>query len=168
MNKLFLTLALTATHYLFVYFTGNAPEKEQICYAVSNDHKTLGYTHGDYPEAMRTVARREQVPFIELNGMTRTFYEALGEEGSKKALVHYPANTFAGQDKPLADNTHFNPYGAWEVAKMIVMGLKQLNSPLVDHLRTDWQDFNPQHPDDPDQFVWYMSGSSNILKPDGN
>ena len=133
-----------------------------------SDHKTLGYTHGDYPEAMRTVARREQVPFIELNGMTRTFYEALGEEGSKKALVHYPANTFAGQDKPLADNTHFNPYGAWEVAKMIVMGLKQQQCPLVNHLRADWHDFDPAHPDDPQQFVWYLSGNSNILKPDGN
>ena len=133
-----------------------------------SDHKTLGYTHGDYPEAMRTVARREQVPIIELNGMTRTFYEALGEEGSKKALVHYPANTFAGQDKPLADNTHFNPYGAWEVAKMIVMGLKQLQCPLVNHLRADWHDFDPAHPDDPQQFVWYLSGNSNILKPDGN
>lgn len=133
-----------------------------------SDHKTLGYTHGEYPEAMRTVARREQVPFIELNGMTRTFYEALGEEGSKKALVHYPANTFAGQDKPLADNTHFNPYGAWEVAKMIVMGLKQQQCPLVNHLRADWHDFDPAHPDDPQQFVWYLSGNSNILKPDGN
>lgn len=133
-----------------------------------SDHKTLGYTHGDYPEAMRTVARREQVPFIELNGMTRTFYEALGEEGSKKALVHYPANTFAGQDKPLADNTHFNPYGAWEVAKMIVMGLKQQQCPLIKHLRADWHDFDPAHPDDPQQFVWYLSGNSNILKPDGN
>lgn len=133
-----------------------------------SDHKTLGYTHGEYPEAMRTVARREQVPFIELNGMTRTFYEALGEEGSKKALVHYPANTFAGQDKPLADNTHFNPYGAWEVAKMIVMGLKQQQCPLVNHLRADWHDFDPAHPDDPLQFVWYLSGNSNILKPDGN
>lgn len=25
------------SHYLFAYFTGNAPEQEQICYAVSND-----------------------------------------------------------------------------------------------------------------------------------
>ena len=134
----------------------------------NSDHKTLGYTHGDYPEAMRTVARREQVPFIELNGMTRTFYEALGEEGSKKALVHYPANTFAGQEKQLADNTHFNPYGAWEVAKMVVMGLKQLQCPLTSHLRPDWHDFDPARPDDPQQFVWHMSGSSNLLKPDGN
>ena len=69
-------------------------------------------THLDYPEAMRAVARREGVPVIELHDMTRDFFEALGYEGSKKSLVHYPANTFPGQDKPLADNTHFNPYGA--------------------------------------------------------
>ena len=134
----------------------------------NDDQKTLKNTHGDYPEAMRTVARREQVPVIELNGMTHTFYEALGFEGSKRALVHYPANTFPDQPKALADNTHFNPFGAWEVAKMIVMGLKQMQSPLADHLRADWQDFDPAQPDDPDTFVWYPSGNANITKPDGN
>jgi lysophospholipase L1-like esterase len=132
------------------------------------DNKTLHNTHGDYPEAMRTVARREQVPVIELNGMTTTLYETLGFEGSKKALVHYPANTFANQPQPLADNTHFNPFGAWQVAKLIVMGLKQIHSPLTDHLRTDWKDYDPSHPDNPDEFVWYPSGISNISKPDGN
>ncbi|WP_033148532.1 rhamnogalacturonan acetylesterase [Prevotella sp. P6B1] len=132
------------------------------------DQRTLRNTHGDYPEAMRTVARREQVPVIELNGMTTAFYEALGFEGSKRALVHYPANTFADQPEPLADNTHFNPYGAWEVAKMIVMGLKQMHCPLADHLRADWQDFDPSHPDNPDAFIWYPSGNTNLTKPDGN
>ena len=134
----------------------------------NDDQKTLRNTHGDYPEAMRTVARRENVPLIELNGMTHTFYEALGFEGSKRALVHYPANTFPDQPKALADNTHFNPFGAWEVAKMIVMGLKQMDSPLVQYLRTDWQDFDPAHPDSPDAFVWYPSGNTNLVKPDGN
>ncbi len=134
----------------------------------NDDQKTLRNTHGDYPEAMRTVARRENIPLIELNGMTHTFYEALGFEGSKRALVHYPANTFPDQPKALADNTHFNPFGAWEVAKMIVMGLKQMDSPLVQYLRTDWQDFDPAHPDSPDAFVWYPSGNTNLVKPDGN
>lgn len=125
-------------------------------------------THGDYPEAMKTVAQREQVPVIDLTKMSTTFYETLGVEGSKKALVHYPANTFANQEKPLADNTHFNPFGAWEIAKMVVMGLKQIHSPLADCLREDWQDFDPSHPDNPDTFVWHMSSGSNITKPDGN
>ena len=105
---------------------------------------------------------------IDLTQMSTIFYETLGEEGSKKSLVHYPANTFPGQDKPLADNTHFNPFGAWEIAKMVVMGLKQTGSPLVDYLRDDWQDFSPEHPDDPDAFVWYMSSGSSLTKPDGN
>ena len=125
-------------------------------------------THGDYPEAMKTVASREHVPVIDLTAMSTTFYEALGEEGSKKALVHYPANTFPNQEKALADNTHFNPYGAWEIAKMIVMGLKQMESPLVQQLRADWQDFNPAQPADPAQFLWHMSAGSTITKPDGN
>ena len=125
-------------------------------------------THGDYPEAMKTVARREHVPVIDLTAMSTTFYEALGEEGSKRALVHYPANTFPGQDKALADNTHFNPYGAWEIAKMVVMGLKQMQSPLVQHLRPDWQDFNPAQPDDPDAFTWHTSAGALLVKPDGN
>ena len=136
--------------------------------AFNNDQKTINNTHGDYPEAMKTVARREQVPVIDLTQMSTTFYETLGEEGSKKSLVHYPANTFPGQDKPLADNTHFNPFGAWEIAKMVVMGLKQINSPLAGYLRSDWQDFDPKHPDNPDTFVWQMSAGSNLTKPDGN
>ena len=134
----------------------------------NDDHKTIKNTHGDYPEAMKTVARRENVPVIDLTAMSTAFYEALGEEGSKRSLVHYPANTFPGQDKPLADNTHFNPFGAWEIAKMVVMGLKQIGCPLTKHLRSDWQDFDPSQPDDPDKFIWYMSTGSNLTKPDGN
>ena len=125
-------------------------------------------THGDYPAAMKAVAGREQVPVIDLTQMSTVFYETLGEEGSKKALVHYPANTFPNQEKALADNTHFNPYGAWEIAKMVVMGLKQIQSPLASYLRQEWQDFDPARPDDPDQFVWQMSSGSNLTKPDGN
>lgn len=131
-------------------------------------HSKILETHGDYPDAMRAVAKREGVPVIELHDMTRTFFETLGYENSKKALVHYPANTFPGQDKPLADNTHFNPYGAYEIAKMVVMGMKQLNLPIVKYLRSDWKDFNPAQPDDYNKCVWYNSVQQDVTKPDGN
>lgn len=131
-------------------------------------HSKILETHGDYPDAMRAVAKREGVPVIELHDITRTFFETLGYENSKKALVHYPANTFPGQAKPLADNTHFNPYGAYEIAKMVVMGMKQLNLPIVKYLRSDWKDFNPAQPDDYNKFVWYNSVQQDVTKPDGN
>lgn len=125
-------------------------------------------THGDYPDAMRAVAKREDVPVIELHDMTRTFFETLGYENSKKSLVHYPANTYPNQPKALEDNTHFNPYGAYEVAKMVVMGMKELHLPFLKYLRPDWQDFNPAQPDDFNKFLWYPSTDLDVTKPDGN
>ena len=125
-------------------------------------------THGDYPDAMRAVAKREDVPVIELHDMTRTFFETLGEENSKRALVHYPKGTFPGQDKDLADNTHFNTWGAYEVSKMVVMGMKQLGLPLMSHLRSDWADYSPAQPDDFTKWLWYPAPIYESAKPDGN
>ena len=117
---------------------------------------------------MRAEAQREKVPVIELHNMTRTFFETLGYEGSTRALVHYAAHTFPGQEQPLADNTHFNPYGAYEVAKMVVEGIRQLGLPLAAHLRSDWRDYSPDNPDNPDTFVWYAAPIFETAKPDGN
>lgn len=125
-------------------------------------------THEDYPDAMRWVAQREGVPVIELHDMTRTLYEAMGVEASKKAFVHYPAGTYPHQTKDLADNTHFNPYGAYEIAKCVVEGVKKLNLPWVQYLRKDYQAFNPAMPDEVKALKWNESPFTEIEKPDGN
>ena len=125
-------------------------------------------THGNYPDAMREVAKRENVAVIELHDMTRTFYETMGETASAQAFVHYPANTVPGQTNALADNTHFNPYGAYEIAKMVIEGMKQLDLPVIRHLRPDYQPFNPAQPDCFDSFHWVNSPFYEALKPDGN
>ena len=133
--------------------------------AFSDDKKTLMNTHGDFPAAMKMVAEKENVPLIDLNSLTKTFFETLGYEDSKRALVHYPKEMYG---RELADNTHFNTYGAYEVAKCVVMGMKQLNLPVVQYLRADWQDFNPAQPDDWKTFKWAPSRISENVKPDGN
>ena len=125
-------------------------------------------THEDYPDAMRWVAQREGVLVIELHDMTRVFYEAMGVEPSKKAFVHYPAGTYPNQTKALADNTHFNPYGAYEIAKCVIEGIKQLNLPWVKYLRDDYHPFNPAAPDRVDTFKWNDSPFTEVEKPDGN
>jgi lysophospholipase L1-like esterase len=125
-------------------------------------------THANYPEAMRWVAKDLGVQVIELHDMTRMFYETLGVEGSKHALVHYPAGTYPGQAKAFEDNTHFNPYGAYEISKMVVMGMKQLDLPVLQHLRGDFELFSPSEPDDWKVFHWNDSPFIDIVKPDGN
>lgn len=125
-------------------------------------------THEDYPEAMRWLAAKENIPLIDLNESTRTLYEALGVEASKQAFVHYPAGTYPNQPTDLADNTHFNPYGAYQIAKCILEGLKAINSPLVTYIRADYAGFNPATPDAISTFRWNESPFTETLKPDGN
>jgi len=83
-------------------------------------------------------------------------------------LVHYDANTFPGQTTALADNTHFNPYGAYEVAKMMVEGMKELQLPFVHHIKDDFKGFDAARPDDFNTFHWNHSPFFEALKPDGN
>lgn len=133
-----------------------------------SDGKTLRNTHGDFPAAMRAVAERERVPLIDLNASTKTLFETMGSEGSKRCLVHYPMGTFPWQEKKFEDNTHFNPFGAYEVAKLVVMGLKSLDHPLMQYITPDFPGFTPAHPDDWQQFAWPQSRFYDGKKPDGN
>ena len=131
----------------------------------TEDGKSIRNTHGDFPAAMKMVAEKENVPLIDLNKMTTELYLAVGSEESKHMLVHYPAEMYGLK---LEDNTHFNPFGAYEVAKCVVMGMKQLGLPIVQYLRKDWQDFDPNHPDNWQEFKWAPSRIVENAKPDGN
>lgn len=129
------------------------------------DKRTIKNTHGDFPAAMKMVAEKENVKVIDLNAKTKTLFEALGYEDSKRALVHYPKEMYG---KELADNTHFNTFGAYEVAKCVVMGMKELQLPFVEYLRDDWHDFDPAQPDDWQSFKWAPAPMTEATKPDGN
>ena len=125
-------------------------------------------THGDYPAAVAQLCEREGVPMIDLTTMSTQLFDTFGEEGSKQLLVHYPAGTYPGQTTAFADNTHFNTFGAYEISKCVVMGIKALKLPIVKYLRSDWQDFSPLHPDDPKGWHWPDADRIEIAKPDGN
>ena len=130
-------------------------------------------THEDYPDAMRRLAAEENIPLVDLHAMTRTLYEALGVEGSKKAFVHYPANTWPGQTKVLEDNTHFNPYGAYQIAKCVITGLRNLQRQgyqldFMEYLNPDFIPYSPSMPDPVKLFKWNPSPFAEMEQPDGN
>jgi lysophospholipase L1-like esterase len=125
-------------------------------------------TLGDYPEAMRQMAAEEKAALIDLNAMSKTLYEAWGPEQSIRAFVHYPAHTFPGQETALADNTHFSPYGAYELARCVVKGLAAANLPIAKYLIKDKIAFDPARPDAIEKFYWPLSAAVTAVKPDGN
>lgn len=125
-------------------------------------------THGKYPEAAMFVAKDLKVGLIDLTSMSQVLYKAMGAEDSKRLLVHYPANTYPGQAKEFADNTHFNAFGAYEISKLIIRGMKQLNLPVLKYLKQGYADLDPSQPDDWKAFKWNDSPFIDVVKPDGN
>ena len=92
----------------------------------------------EYADAARQAAQELDVPFIDLNTMSKAFYEALGPEGSKLA--------FAEPTPGHLDNTHHDSYGSYELAKMVVLGLRQAKLPAAGYIVDGFQ-FDPAHPD---------------------
>ncbi len=82
-------------------------------------------TLGDYPEVTRQTAKEENVPLIDLNAMSKTMYEAWGPVESIKAFVYFEANAYPGRTQAVKDDTHFSPFGAYQIARIMVKGIKE-------------------------------------------
>jgi lysophospholipase L1-like esterase len=94
----------------------------------------------EYPEMVREVAREQDVPLIDLNAMSKVLYDTLGEEDAKQLFEH-------NADMSKMDHTHHSPYGAYELAKCVIEGIRQDKLPLAEHIVEDDKSFDPAHPD---------------------
>jgi len=115
-------------------------------------------TLGDYPDAVRQLAKEENVALIDLNQMSKTLYEALGPTDSGFLFKE-------------GDGTHHNNYGSYELAKCIVEGIKANKLQLAKYLVGDTPPFDPAHPDPLRSFRVPSSSitqSRQSRKPDGN
>lgn len=111
-------------------------------------------TLGDYPEAVRQTAKEEDVALIDLNAMSKPFYEAMGPADAHLA--------FAGND-----TTHHSDYGSYELAKCIVQGIKDAKLPLARYL-VQTLPFDPAHPDPYAKFDIPAEPLGPLVKPYGN
>lgn len=112
-------------------------------------------SHGDYPGAVRKVAREERVVLIDLNQMSKVLYETWGPEKSVLAFKE-------------GDGTHHNNYGSYELAKCIVEGIRANKLALAKYLVSDVPRFDPSRPDSLDTFNIPPSPRVTDVKPLGN
>lgn len=110
---------------------------------------------GDYPDAVRKLAKEERLPLIDLNAMSKPFYAALGPTVSPRAFAP-------------GDGTHHNDYGSYEIARCVVEGIRQNISDLAKLLASDIRPFDPEHPDPIDSFALPVDPLSTTVKPLGN
>lgn len=95
---------------------------------------------GPYPAMVREAAGEEGVALIDLNAMSKVLYEALGPESSMALFK----NT---TDLKEFDRTHHSPYGAYELARCVIEGLRRSGLPLAAQIADDLPKFDPARPD---------------------
>ena len=117
-------------------------------------------TLADYAEAARQAAQELNVAFIDLHAMSIPFYEALGPEKSKFA--------FAKPAPGRVDDTHQDSYGAYELAKCVVQGIRDDRLEIAKYITDDFTGFDPAHPDPVGQFDVPPSPLGTAEKPFGN
>jgi lysophospholipase L1-like esterase len=93
-----------------------------------------------YTDAVRAVAKEKECALIDLQAGSALFYEALGDQKSHLAFA------------TMQENTHHNSYGSYEIAKCIIMGIKQAHLDLAKYIVDDFKDFDPSHPDPVEDF----------------
>ncbi|MCQ9636638.1 rhamnogalacturonan acetylesterase [Chryseobacterium sp. WG23] len=135
---------------------------------VFDENNKIVNTLDDFPDAMREIAKEENIFLIDLNVMSKTLFEAMGPGNSKKAFVYYPANSYPNQPDALADDTHFNTYGAYELAKCVVKSIVDQKLPLSQFISKNYKGFDLNKPDPVGKFHWTESIFMEALKPDGN
>lgn len=97
---------------------------------------SLKDTHGLYAVAPRDVAQRMNCLFVDANKITHDLEQGLGVEGSKKLHMWYKPDEHPALPKGRQDNTHYNIYGAHQVARLFADALCE-QIPLLTKYRTD-------------------------------
>jgi lysophospholipase L1-like esterase len=104
-------------------------------------------TLGGYPQASRQIAADTKTALIDLNAMSKTMFEAMGKDGADHAFMKFKAGSYPGVDRDIADSTHFNNFGAYELARCITLGIRQNKLPFSGLIDPSVPDFDPAHPD---------------------
>jgi len=92
-----------------------------------------GPSLGPYPGELQQLATDEKIAFIDLQAPTATFYRALPD-------YHV---AFATR----SEATHNSDYASYQVAKMVIAGIKQNNLPLAKYIVDDFTPVDPAKPD---------------------
>jgi hypothetical protein len=83
--------------------------------------------HGEYPQAVKDVAKEMNVLLIDLTQLSCDFFTKKGKDYvTQKYFMHLPAGIYKAYPDGQNDDTHFQPEGAKTVAQLVFEVMKQL------------------------------------------
>lgn len=94
-------------------------------------------SHGNYPPAVRELAKELGVPLIDMHAETEKLFQKLGPEKTKEIFLILEPGEHPNYPDGVTDNTHLREYGARTLARMVAAALKKTDLPVSSAVEVD-------------------------------
>jgi lysophospholipase L1-like esterase len=84
---------------------------------------------------VREVAKRYDVPLIDMDEKSKGLLQKFGPENSKLLFLQLEPGEHPNYPDGRNDNTHFNELGARKIAELVLSGVKELHLELERRIR---------------------------------
>jgi lysophospholipase L1-like esterase len=92
-------------------------------------------THDVYADIVRTVAKEQQVPLIDLDKKSQELLQQFGVEQSKLLFLQLKPGEHPNYPAGKDDNTHFSELGARLMAQLVLAEIRALHVELADRIK---------------------------------
>ncbi len=89
----------------------------------------------EYVQGMKEVAEELKVDLVDLSALSVAYYDTIGPEGTLSVFLHTEPGIYQAFPNGSQDNTHFQEYGAIQIARLLSGGIKELDIPLSEYVR---------------------------------
>jgi pectinesterase len=96
---------------------------------------TLNDTHGAYPPAVRELAQALDVTLIDLEKLTRGYFERIGQSETAKLFLILQAGQYPNYPNGVTDNTHLQEQGARKIGQLAMADTYARRLPIAELLK---------------------------------
>ncbi|MFI2293702.1 GDSL-type esterase/lipase family protein [Isoptericola sp. NPDC019571] len=87
-----------------------------------------------YVEQARALAEETGTPLVDLSASSRAYLDEIGPEAARSVFLWVPAGVYPARPDGTQDDTHFQEYGAIQMARLVAQDTAGLDVPLADEV----------------------------------
>ena len=84
----------------------------------------------EYVEAAKELAAEIEAPLVDLSASSRTYLDGIGADAAQHLFLHAPEGVYPNRPGGVTDDTHFQEYGAIQMARLVARDSQALSLPI--------------------------------------